>query len=314
MAPLQGLSGLYPDPQDTTDYMDEGVLESQANTLHKDHGEYGQQDIGYSGTDPLFVPYGPMSVYDGWESTDAAQYGGRDYMMPGDALDHTPVTHVSPYPKGIIQQSWDNPNALAVYGEQLNQLHGPELGGTRLFLAHAPSGHEEDTDYTTDRYDAPNENHLNPEVPGQLRSGSPFGSAGKDTTQGFGELNSLPEFQMGHSIRRVQHDRMPWDFTNTHGEQMVPFQGRHPVQQMPFDGPDSPYYAMGSIDGNQIPWEGRIGYPTPYQQPEEPTMVPAGPSQDVWAWLCLKTLSSQVWDRSIRSMLSLVWLSALVLP
>jgi len=288
MPALQGLAGLYADPPDLTDYMDEGVLEAKANTLDPEHGEYGTQHMGYSGTVPTESPFGPLAVYDGYDTADADQYGGTGYPVAGHAYDNTPTTHVSPYPRGIIQQSWSNPDALAAYGDQLNALHGPELGGTRLFLQHAPSGHEEETDYTTDRYDAPNDNYLNSDVPAQLRgSGSSSGGAqNADTTQGFGELNSLPEFQMGHSIRRVQHDHMPWDFTNTHGEQEVPFYGRHPIQQMPLDGPDSPYFEMGSIDGANIPWEGRIGYPTPYEQPPEPTIVAASPvsSADVWAW------------------------------
>src|SRR6185437_4641850 len=153
MPALQGLGGLYSDPQDLTDYMDEGVLESKANTLNPEHGQYGDQHLGYSGTVPTESPYGPMAVYDGWSQDDTMQYGGTGYPVPGEALDNTPVTHVSPYPRGIIQQSWSDPNALAVYGDQLNELHGPDLGGVRLFNMHSPSGHEEDTNYTTDRYD-----------------------------------------------------------------------------------------------------------------------------------------------------------------
>ena len=114
--------------------------------------------------------------------------------------------------------------------------------------------------------------------------GGGHGQGNADTTQGYGVLNSLPEFQMGHSIRRVQHDTAHFDFTNTHGEQDVPFQGRHPVQQMPLDGPDSPYFDNGSIDGANTPWEGRIGDPSPYVQPVEPTIGTAPDSSDVFAW------------------------------
>jgi hypothetical protein len=290
MAALGGLKGLYTDPQDTADYMDEGVLEAKANTLHPDHGDYGQQDIGYSGIDPLFAPYGPMSVYDGYSVQDADVYNDRSYPEHGVPIDFTPETHSSPYPKGIIQQSWDNPNALAEYGTQLNELHGPDLGGSRFFNGNSMTGHEEETNYTTERYDAPNENNLSSDVAGQLRgtgygnSGNASGSGNADTTQGYGVLNTLPEFQMGHSIRREQHDSMHFDYTNTHGEQLVPFPGRHPVEQMSLDGPDSPYYQMGNIDGANVVWEGRIGYPTPYQQPQPPAIVAASPGADVWAW------------------------------
>src|SRR6185312_3914795 len=288
MPALQGLGGLYSDPQDLTDHMDDGVLEAKANTLNPEHGEYGQQHMGYSGTVPDENPFGPLAVYDGWTYGDTLQYGGTGYPVPGEYQDTTPVTHVSPYPKGIIQQSWDDVNALARYGEQLNALHGPGLGGSQFYNMHSPAGHEEKTNYTTERYDAQNENYLDPNVPNQLRAAGSDSGIGPhaDTTQGYGELNTLPEFQMGHSIRREQHDTVHFDFTNTHGEQQVPFYGRHPVQQMPLDGPDSPYFEQGSIDGANIPWEGRIGYPTPYVQPAEPTIVAAAPgaSADVWAW------------------------------
>ena len=297
MAALQGLSGLYPDPQDTTDYMDEGVLEARAapGTPVSDHSEYGSQYNGYSGTIPTESPFSPMTVYDGWAGADPDFMTTDVYRMPGREDDVTPTTHASPYPRGIIQQSWDAPNAAALNGDQMQQLHGPDLGGVYFYIQTAPAGHEEETHYTTDRYDAPNENYLATVLDGQLKSssgssnastgGGSRGGSNADTTQGYGQLNTLPEFQMGHSIRRVQHDRMPWDFTNTHGEQNVPFMGRHPVEQMPLNGPDSPYFEAGDIDGANIVWEGRIGDPTPYQQPVEPTIASAPlQSEDVYAW------------------------------
>jgi hypothetical protein len=294
MAPLQGLSGLYPDPWDTQDFMDEGVLEARAapGTPVAEHGQYGSQALGYSGTIPLESPFSPMSVYDGWQNNP--DYSGTDFRTQGEPYDRTPDTHSSPYPRGIIQQSWDNPNALAVAGEQITELHAPDLGGQKLYITHAPAGHEEETHYTTDRYDAPNENYLATVTDGQLKPGTGSsnastgggsrGGSNADPTQGYGVLNSMPEFQMGHSIRRVQHDTLHFDFTNTHGEQDVPFWGRHPIQNAQFDGPDSPYFEAGSIEGNQVVWEGRIGDPTPYVQPPEPTIGQSAPADDVWAY------------------------------
>lgn len=304
MAPLQGLSGLYPDPQATDAYMDEGVLEAKANALDSDHSTYGSQYLGYSGTVPTESPFASMGVYTGWDEDDAMQYGGIGFDVGGEEIDRTPVTHSAPYPRGILQQSWGRPDDLALAGDQLQQLHGPDLGGQQLYNGNSPAGREEDTDYTTDRYTAPNENYLATVLDGQLKSqgghsGTSYGGGNADTTQGYGVLNSLAEFQAGHSIRRVQHDRMPWNFTNTHGEQGVPFPGRHPVEQMPLDGPDSPYYEMGSIDGANVPWEGRIGDPTTYSQPPEPTTLPASSQSaqtDVWAWsgsLWLSTVISR---------------------
>lgn len=295
MAALQGLSGLYPDPQDTTDYMDEGVLEAHAapGTPVSDHSEYGSQYLGYSGTIPTESPFSPMSVYDGWSGSN--DFPMNTFNVPGDEDDHTPTTHASPYPRGILQMSWASPDEAALNNVQAQELHGPDLGGVKFYQMTAPAGHEEDTHYTTDRYDAPNDNYLAPEAAGQLKPGwgntgtggggkSSGGGSNADVTQGYGELNTLPEFQMGHSIRRVQHDSAVFDYTNTHGEQNVPFQGRHPVEQMPFDGPDSPYFESGSIDGANVVWEGRIGDPSPYEQPAEPAIGPALTSQDVWAY------------------------------
>jgi len=282
MANLQGLKGLYSDPQTTDQFMDEGVLEAKANALDSEHSEYGTQHMGYSGTVPDFIPYSPQSVYDGYDPGFVNQFGGMDYQVFGEEIDRTPTTHSSPYPRGIIQEGiagGGQPGGLHIVNEQMRDLHGPDLGGVAFLLGEQPSGHEEETNYTTERYDAPNENYLTPDIPGQLRAAGnngvgASGHGNADPTQGYGVLNTLPEFQMGHSIRRVQHDRMPWDFTNTHGEQGVPFPGRHPVQQMPLDGPDSPYFSGGSIDGANIIWEGRIGDPTTYVQPVEPTVSP----------------------------------------
>jgi hypothetical protein len=291
MAPLQGLKGLYPDPQDTTDIMDEGVLEARAapGTPDADHQHYGVQYYGYSGAVPLALPFSGQEVYDGFDPGMSNAFGSMRYDVPGEETDKTPVTHSSPYPRGILQQSWDNPDGLAAAGEQLRELHVPEMGGTTLQVGNAIPGREEITNYTTADYVAPNENYLSADVPGQLRGSGGreqggYGGGNADTTQGYGWLSSYEPFNSGHSIRREQHDRMPWDFTATHGEQQVPFQGRHPVEQMPLDGPDSPYFDAGDIDGANVVWEGRIGYPTPYEQPAEPTVVAATASQDVWAW------------------------------
>jgi hypothetical protein len=293
MAALQGLSGLYPDPQDTTDYMDEGVLEAHASDISQDHSDYGSQYNGYSGTVPTASPFSGFAVYDGYDpGYDTGEYvatGRNLYPLStsGQEYDETPTTHASPSPRiGLSSMlAWDNPNGAAEVGDQINQLHGPDLGGVRFFLGHDPTGREEETHYTTNDYVAPNENYLSSDIPGQLKAAGnngvgASGHGNADTTQGYGVLNSLPEFNAGHSIRREQHDRMPWDFTATHGEQNVPFMGRHPVEQMPLDGPDSPYFEMGDIDGANIPADGRIGDPTVYVQPPEPDVSPNPLPQD----------------------------------
>lgn len=280
--PLAGMSGIYgsvSDPLDSTDYFDQGVLEAKANAPDPEHGEYGSQSYGYSGTVPLASPFSDQPVYDGAISDQGyIDRSAGDEPAHGPGWDHTPTTHASPYPRGIMQQSWDDPDGYALVGEQLQAIHGPDMGAVKAYLGHAPAGHEEVTDYSTDLYDAPNQT-MQAQIPGQLKGAGNAGTGASghgnaDTVQGYGSLNMEP-FDRGRSMRRIQHDRMPWDMTNTHGEQNVPFLGRHPVGQMPLNGPDSPYYGMGDISGAQIPWEGRIGDPTAYVQPPEVTTAPA---------------------------------------
>jgi len=289
MAGLTGLGGLkgISDPVDTSSVMDEGVLEARANPLDSDHEDYGSQYYGYSGTVPTAEPWNSQGVYEGADPDPG--YAAMGAPQPGVALDQTPTSHRAPWPRGIIQDSWDDPGMLAVAGEQTAELHSPDFGAPEFYNGFSPAGRETDTNYTTDRYPAPNESYQSPDIPGQLKgassnSGSASGHGNADTVQGYGTLNSTPEFQMGHSIRRVQHDPVPFDFTNTHGEQDVPFMGRHPVYQADFTGPDSPYYEQGSIDGGLVPWEGYIGDPSPYVQPAEPTIGEAPQSEDVFAW------------------------------
>jgi len=285
--------------------MDEGVLEARAAPgTGTTHGEYGSQTFGYGGTVPLDPQTDPsQQVYNA--GTEEDEYWGYDFYNSESALDHTPTTHDAEWPRGIPQNgagSLSTPGGLEEVGAAMRVLHGKNLGGVNAMVLNSPVGHEELTDYTTDDYTAPNESML-AKVPGQIKGanqsssgmlgggGSGHGNAGgsaADVDQGYGVNNSLPEFNAGHSIRRVQHDRMPWDYSLLHGEQEVPFEGRHAiVGQMSFDGPDSPYYAQGSIQGNQTPWEGRIGDPTEYVQPPEPTVVAANTSDtsyDVYAW------------------------------
>ena len=286
--PLSGLGGMYADPQDTSDVMDEGVLEAKAFTLDPEHSEYGSQSVGYSGTVPGQSPFSDLSIYDAGGS---GEYEGWAYDVGGQETDRTPTTHSATYPRGIIQPSWSDPDAYATVGEQINEVHATDLGGVAKYIKRSPSGHEHPVSWTADDYAAPNDGVL-AKAPGQLKQSLGYGSgrgnssgaggSNADPDQGYGVVNTLSQFNTGHSIRNVQHDRLGFNYTNTHGEQDVPFYGRHPVQQATFDGPDSPYFEMGNIDGGLIPWEGRIGYPTPYVQAPEPTIVPASQGEDIW--------------------------------
>jgi hypothetical protein len=175
MAPLQGLTGLYADPQDTSDTYDEGVLEARAFTLDADHGTYGSQSLGYQGTVPSESPYAGMGTY---EAGFSDEYETRGEPAPGRITDRTPDTHRSPYPRGIIQYANDDPDGLATAGKQMRDLHGPELGGTTYYVLNSPAGREEQTHYTTDRYDAPNDSYQATVTQGQLKAAGDAGRGG----------------------------------------------------------------------------------------------------------------------------------------
>lgn len=286
LTPLKGLTGLYPDPQDTTDAMDEGVAEAKALPLNPEHGEYGSQAYGYSGTTPDHSPFASFSIYDA--GMTGGEYTGMAEPAPGGEIDQTPVTHHAAWPRGIQQPSWGEPDDYALVGTQMQVMHGTGQGASVLLNDNAPAGREMPWHYTSDRYDSIDHTILAAN-PAQLKGSAPTANNGRnaggaDVDQGYGVNNSLPEFSHGHSMRYVQHDSAVFDYTNTHGEQDAPFWGKHPIQQARYDGPDSPYYQMGAIDGANIPWEGRMSDPAPYVQAPEPAYGPPLTSQDVWAY------------------------------
>lgn len=287
MAPLQGLIGL----DQPSSFMDEGVLEAHANVggIDQTHSTVGDA----SGQKwPAAYGTGYNGEVWGWE---ASQGEMPEYDQPGYPLDRTPSTHVAPYATGIIQPNLEEPGSYADAATRLAEqqviLHSRGLGGERLTNARSPAGRETEIDTTVDRYDAPNSNVLATNIPGQLRSvaagGGGVNAGGKsDTTQGYGKLNETEEFQRGHSIRIVQHDTLHFDHTLDNGGH-TPFWGRKVIGEAQFNDPNGPYGEVGGdpSKGNQVPWEGRIGFPTSYVQPSEPTVVnpPSGDS-DNWAW------------------------------
>src|SRR5271166_2117224 len=101
MASLQGLKGLIPDPQISDQVMDEGVLEARANAPAAEHGAYGSQHYGYSGSVPTDSPFSGFSVYDGYDPAYVMEYGAGGQVAEnryglqtsGTEYDETPTTH-----------------------------------------------------------------------------------------------------------------------------------------------------------------------------------------------------------------------------
>jgi hypothetical protein len=290
MGRLQGLTGLYGPPADPNltagGTIDEGAYQAYDQSLqykdaHGTPGDTANQQAAYGGA---YSGQGTYGVNESGQITDFNDIPGYYVLRDPEApLDETPSSHGGMYPRpmalAVMAQS-----GLDVVGDQARALHGTDQGGPRALLGRAPGGHEQNTAWSADRFDAPNQNALAHEVSGQLKAGNgPRGMA--DPDQGYGELNSLPEFQAGHSIRNVQHDSMPWDrsLTGPGGEEGT-WLGRWASGTGPsFDGPDSPYGAAGNSQDLMVA-EVR-GYPTAYAQPVPPTVLPVapGPQNDVWA-------------------------------
>jgi hypothetical protein len=288
MAGLAGLSGLYGVENDATGVSDEGVLESHAapgtpDTSHATPGDSSGQTypagygLGYHGT-----------AYPQEISTEDRQTG-EFYDAMGVDQDETPNTHSAPWPKGIIQDSYGETGQLSTASEQMSIPHAINRGGPQAYNQFSPTGREEPTNYTTDRYDAPNTNILADGVPAQLRGSGAGGGgqAGKDTSQGYGQLNSIDEFTRGHSIRRVQHDPLHFDYTALDGGER-PFIPRPPLGVQPsFNGPDSPYNdVQGGIGGSFQPdRQGGATFPTASVPIPDPTVAPSYVNEeDVWSY------------------------------
>lgn len=288
MAALAGLSGLYGVQNDATGVSDEGVLESHAapgtpDKIHAIPGDSADQSypagwgVGYKAT-----------AYPQEISTEDRQTG-EFYDAVGVNQDETPTVHGTPWPRGIIQDSYENTGMLAVAGEQMNIPHAINQGGPEAYNQFSQVGRESPTDYTTDRYDAPNTNVLATNVPGQLRGAGMGGGgqASKDTSQGYGELNTIDEFTKGHSIRRVQHNPLHFDYTALDGGDR-PFIPRMALGIQPtFDGPDSPYNdVQGGIGGSFQPdRQGGATFPTASVPIPDPTVAPSYiDAEDVWSY------------------------------
>lgn len=281
---LPGLQDLYQQfDQASAGIVDEGVLWSRSGlqTDSADRHAHPGDTSGESYPAGFGVGYKGQPTYyqnDGEIIADF-DYPGCYFAESGRQLDDTPSSHGGKWPRARVLYNTMTPDDLALVGEEIGYLHGTDEGAVGTLLQNDPAGHEEPTNYTTERYDAPNENYL-ASVPGQVKgSGQGFGGSGtgghlgtSDITQGYGALNDTPEFQMGHSIRREQHDHMPWDYTLLHGEE-GPWLGKHPLGvENRFDGPDSPYDVMGYPQ--QIQMAEVRGFPTEYNTPPDPTVMP----------------------------------------
>ena len=282
MAALAGLTGMSADS--ASQEMDQGVAEAHANV--------GGYDPSHSKPGDLSGESWPAS---GWAGYHGTSYGqevdnngqmGTDYRAYGVGIDQTPDTHESPYPEGLIQPNLEDPGSYARTSYDLavqrKKLHGQNMGGVRKLNGFSPAGRQTPTNYTTDRYDSPDDTDLSTTVPGQIRG---TGNAQRDVQQGYGKLNDNPEFQHGHSIRRVQHDGIAWDRSLAYPGRK-PFYGRHPVMTGNSFDVDSVYgQVAGDTSTGQQVMEKR-GFPTPYEPQPLPVVAPSSsePSDDVWAW------------------------------
>lgn len=241
-APLQGLSSLY------------GPAGPQAESTGRDPQEWGRP------ADPRHRIPGDSShnrpyeqrVYGGEIATDDEV---ASTPLPGLVVDTTPDVHAAPFPAGATQDP-------LIAAEQMRLLHGEDLGGViPTFAVGTPYA----TTVDSARHDSPNQTDLAAGVPNQLRSGS------DDTEQGYGKENGFG-FQFGRQFRRWFKDPIPLDRTGTVPRER-PFRGRHPLDQHSYDV-DSQFGVSGDTSVNMGMRDTPTGYPTPYEQPANPTYRP----------------------------------------
>lgn len=239
-APLQGLTGLY------------GA---------RPHGQTGRDPSNFGG------PPDRRHAIPG-DSSRARPYGGRVYggelvaddqikstPLPGLVANSTPDRHAAPYPVGLVHDP-------VVAAAQMRTLHGLDLGGPRTTVTN-PSTPADVPAYVV-RNPSPNVTNL-AAVPGQLKSGS------DDVSQGYGQTNGHG-FEFGYQQRRTVRTGVPLD-RPVHGER--PFLGHHGVGENVYtvDSPFGPVQGDTSTGMNLGPTPS--GYPTPYEQPDNPTYRPS---------------------------------------
>jgi hypothetical protein len=294
MARLAGLTGLYgPQSQAAAGYRDEGALQAYDQSVqYKDAHAKPGDSAGETWPAGYGLGYSGQGTYSNNPSGQIAEYNDfPGYVLPTDpeaALDRTPSTHGGLYPRPEMREFTTlDPDKAAVAGVQGRLLHAYDQGGVRAYTDGA-GGHEEETSWTVDRYESPDDvamgrNNLDQIKP--MSGGAGGSNAGAaDVMQGYGHLNDNPEFQHGHSIRYVQHDTLHFDHTLDTGSEGT-WQPRYPSgTATTFDGPDSPYGALGGNRTGLMRAEKR-GYPTEYTQAPSPTVlqVAPGPQNDVWA-------------------------------
>lgn len=295
MARLPGLTGLHgAQPQAAAGYRDEGALQAYEQGVQYEgaHGKPGDT-AGQTYPAGYGLGYSGQGTYSDNPSGQLAEYTDIPYYVlvdPDAVLDRTPSSHGGLYPRPEMRDFTSlDPDRAAVAGVQMRALHAADQGGTSAFLDGA-GGHEEHTSWTVDRYESPEDIVLGPNPSGQLRNMSGGGGGGNagtaDVAQGYGVPNTLNEFQHGHSIRTVQHDTLHFDHSLGNGTlQEGTWLPRYPSgTATTFDGPDSPYGALGGNRTGLMRAEKR-GYPSEYLQAPSPTVqrVAPGPVNDVWA-------------------------------
>lgn len=298
MAALSGLTGLYTDLDNApAGQVDDGAYQILSQGTPDPAHRYPGDSAGESWPAGYGLGYKGQGVYDGGGTPgEFAMVDGIPSLPSGGALDGTASDHggLWPRPEATMISTICPDESLPVVGQQMRLLHGKEKGGSIVYLD-SPGGHEEPVNITVDRYEAPDDNHL-PTAPrnalrgllggvGAPAGGSHLGSA--DVDHGYGQLNSLPEFQHGHSIRIVQHDTLHFDRTLSvnHASEGT-WLGKHPTGLQPrFDGPDSPYGVDGNFDGGlRAGKASTLGYPTEYAASPSPTVLPSvsASGSDVW--------------------------------
>lgn len=274
LAGLQGLSAqtVYPVPE-------ENILSRSGGPADPRHGEIQAGAPPYlTGPYPAQAgsqgAYGPSGLEDPFMDSWALSEGTRD-------PDQSPDGHAGPFPAPGYGQVRDGAAEWGIQAEGMD-AHAADFG-TPAIVAANPQGLEfENATFDQRRFESEGTTvTAGMRVPGTILTGA---GGGRDR-EVLGNGGN-PHFSVAHVQRRDQVDGVPFNFQWMDASQR-PFTVRQTGLKNSFDGPDSPYGAAGDETQNMMLGPDQAAVmtdATAYTAPAAPTVAPAAPASDSWAW------------------------------
>ncbi len=225
------------------------------DTRHGIHAEAsGTEASASAGSKPGDIPY-HQATY------GPSGFGADVPPVPGGRgpADQTPVSPAAPFPSPATDHSWvGQAGELAGHQAVTAGMHAQDLGGPK---SHGSVGSEADIGRVSLEgiADSPNDS-IQAMLPGQLGTN---GGIGKDTGSNAHNNGGL----FGRKLLYALDAAIPWPKI---GRAERPFYGKD-LNTSPVFTVDSEYGTGGDTSSNYRNADNR-GFPTPYQQPPEPTV------------------------------------------